>query len=88
MKARVEQLIWGLMLVHSTDAPTLPPVTSGASILPRAYALLKLAFLSGPLVAYINERGEKSWRIARGGTWNTHSPRAAGHCTVANWTAW
>lgn len=66
-EARVEHLIWGLMLVHSTDAPTLPPVTSGASILPRAYALLKLAFLSGPLVAYINERGEKSWRIARGG---------------------
>ncbi|MHB1038079.1 MAG: type I-G CRISPR-associated protein Cas8g1/Csx17 [Pirellulales bacterium] len=42
---RIEELLWGLMLVESSGRETPRPAYSGSDVLPRAYALLKLLFL-------------------------------------------
>lgn len=78
---RIEQLIWGLMLVDGRggtmrDRPDQSGDGEGAGIqgcdleasgpLPREYALLKLLFLPRPLVP--ERAGEKvNWRLARRG---------------------
>jgi CRISPR-associated protein Csx17 len=62
--ARIEDLLWGLMLVSSvTDAPASAP-THETPPLPREYALLKLLFLPRALIAEV--RGDRlRWRLAR-----------------------
>jgi CRISPR-associated protein Csx17 len=63
---RIEQLIWGLMLVEPSFKVPIPHETNGsdATPLPRAYALLKLLFLPAPLVA--ERSGDHvQWRLAR-----------------------
>lgn len=49
--ARIESLLWGLMLADHTqqDLQHLPRPPADGPPLPRAYALLKLLFLPGPL---------------------------------------
>lgn len=61
--ARIEDLIWGLMLVTGeSDAPA-PPPTHEAPPLLREYALLKLLFLPRPLIAELH--GDRlRWRLA------------------------
>jgi CRISPR-associated protein Csx17 len=73
---RIEQLIWGLMLVDMRDAPggdraqraaghDAGGCSSQASApLPRDYALLKLLFLPRPLVPE-RSGGDVRWRLAR-----------------------
>jgi CRISPR-associated protein Csx17 len=73
---RVEDLLWGLMLVDRPGSETrrerpaaLGPgaesLASGNDVLPAIYCLLKLLFLPRPLVA--ERSGEKAvrWRLAR-----------------------
>lgn len=62
---KVEDLIWGLMLLGPRSRKALSGSTPGSLPLPREYALLKLLFLPRPLVA---ERiGKKiEWRLAFG----------------------
>jgi CRISPR-associated protein Csx17 len=67
---RIEDLLWGLMLIEQGNVPTVgQPLerdkTSGRPI-PRTYALLKLLFLPRPLVGE-PYRGEIQWRLAREG---------------------
>lgn len=67
---RIEQLLWGLMLVEQKNGETIGSdiaKRTGQSVpalLPRDYALLKLVFLPRPLVP---ERvgGSVRWRLAR-----------------------
>lgn len=67
---RVEELIWGLMLVglrrDSSQATIKFPDVAEAPPLPRDYALLKLLFLPRPLVASRHD-GTLHWRLAKGG---------------------
>lgn len=68
---RIEELIWGLMLLDprraSSQATIRAPSAIEAPSLPRDYALLKLLFLPRPLVA--ERSGDKvnkvKWRLAR-----------------------
>jgi CRISPR-associated protein Csx17 len=47
---RIEELLWGLVLVDQERRPDKPsPPSGGSGPLPRAYALLKLLFLPEPL---------------------------------------
>lgn len=62
---RLEELLWGLTLVdHRQDYPEVARVRPDAPPLPRAYALLKLLFLPGPLVRERDEHGRAIWRLA------------------------
>lgn len=67
---RVEELIWGLMLVgprrDSSQATIKFPNVAEAPPLPRDYALLKLLFLPRPLVASRHD-STLHWRLAKGG---------------------
>jgi len=65
---RIEDLIWGLMLIDSYRANHPRQSAIGASDipLPRDYALLKLLFLPRPIVA--DRKGDRIiWRLAREG---------------------
>lgn len=65
---RIEELIWGLMLIDDLGAspPRQSPRKAGNTPLPREYALLKLVFLPRPLAP--DPRGDKIvWRLAREG---------------------
>lgn len=46
---RIQDLLWGLMLVDPDQAESLSPQRSQADFLPRSYALLKLTLLPFPL---------------------------------------
>jgi CRISPR-associated protein Csx17 len=62
---RIEDLIWGLMLIDGSNGNPLRSSAIRASNihLPREYALLKLLFLPQPLVAY--RKGDRIiWRLA------------------------
>jgi CRISPR-associated protein Csx17 len=67
---RIEELIWGLMLVNSaadiSSDVTPAPLDDEAPRLPREYALLKLLFLPSPVIA--ERRGDQlRWRLGRNG---------------------
>jgi CRISPR-associated protein Csx17 len=63
---RIEDLIWGLMLIdHGGMQHTSRRETTDRPI-PRAYALLKLLFLPRPIVAD-RATGTLCWRLARNG---------------------
>lgn len=65
---RVEELIWGLMLIdgYGANHPSQPGIEAGDLPLPREYALLKLLFLPCPLAA--DHKGDGIiWRLAREG---------------------
>lgn len=61
---RIEQLIWGLMLINgkTTDRPEQQ---YSEALVPRAYALLKLLFLPGPFVIERRGDGERFARLLR-----------------------
>ncbi|HLH75860.1 MAG TPA: type I-U CRISPR-associated protein Csx17 [Candidatus Binataceae bacterium] len=59
--ARIEELLWGLMLVSGTNQAA--PHPQSASDIPRAYALLKLLFLPGPLEIYRDAKGNPAVRL-------------------------
>lgn len=66
---RIEQLIWGLMLIdqsrdHKGAVHQQTGDTFATSLLPRAYAPLKLLFLPRPLVPE-RSGGRVKWRLAR-----------------------
>ena len=67
---RIEQLLWGLMLIDSRQPGSTTShrlhADDAKRVLPRDYALLKLLFLPRPLIA---ERGNDKlrWRLARNG---------------------
>lgn len=66
--ARMQELIWGLVLIGSKSRTSLAatPVLGASQTLPRQFALLKLLFLSRPLIA--ERRGDDfRWRFARNG---------------------
>jgi len=64
---RIEDLIWGLMLVKPTDASgKATNAAAPPAVLPRAYALLKLVFLPGPL-AVVRSGNRLRWRLAHSG---------------------
>jgi len=48
--ARLEDLLWGLILVQQGSQPLSPRSSEGDIPLPRPYALLKLLFLASPLM--------------------------------------
>lgn len=66
---RIEELVWGLMLIDpgrrtsGHAAPSLTSALADAPPLPREYALLKLLFLPRPLVAE-RSGGDLRWRLA------------------------
>jgi len=59
---RIEQLLWGLMLVDMTGGSPQEAHDQHCVPLPREYALLKLLFLPRPLVADHRD-GKLYWRI-------------------------
>lgn len=65
--SRVEELLWGLMLVDAKNSTWLPQREGHIEVppLPRAYALLKLLFLPQPLVADRDRDGKLRWRYGR-----------------------
>jgi CRISPR-associated protein Csx17 len=67
---RIEQLLWGLVLIssrrHNVQTTIQVPSASNSAMLPREYALLKLLFLSRPLVADQQDETFR-WRLARRG---------------------
>ena len=65
--SRVEDLLWGLMLVDGKNSTGLPQREGHIEVppLPRAYALLKLLFLPLPLVADRDRDGKLRWRYRR-----------------------
>ena len=63
--SRIEELLWGLMLVNGRDEGTSAPVETNDFPGPRAYALLKLLFLPWPLVPK-RSGGDVRWRLANG----------------------
>lgn len=65
--SRVEDLLWGLMLVDAQNSTGLPRRDGHieAQPLPRAYALLKLLFLPRPLIADRGGDGHLRWRYSR-----------------------
>jgi len=63
---RVEELIWGLMLIDHRGNQSLGSLRTADSAVPRDYALLKLLFLPCPLTVE-QRRGMCRWRLARDG---------------------
>ncbi len=65
---RIEELIWGLMLIkdYGANHPRQSSIGAGDIPLPREYALLKLLFLPRPLTA--DRKADRVvWRLAREG---------------------
>jgi CRISPR-associated protein Csx17 len=65
---RIEDLLWGLMLIegYGLNPPSQSAIGSSKIPLPRDYALLKLLFLPRPLAA--DRKGDRiTWRLAREG---------------------
>lgn len=64
---RLEELLWGLMLVEHTqkDYPQIAHSVPRTTPLPRAYALLKLLFLPGALAVDSKGNGRQKIRLAR-----------------------
>jgi CRISPR-associated protein Csx17 len=61
---RIEDLLWGLILVNFENfhSPRIRKTT--ARLIPRTYALLKLLFLPGAIIAD-RQRGKVEWRLAQ-----------------------
>jgi len=61
---RIEELIWGLLLVSNVPKSRDTDGNESTTPLPREYALLKLLFLPAPLIA--EQTGDRvRWRLAR-----------------------
>ncbi len=65
--ARIDELIWGLMLIDDPGWERSGPVPDDQWVVPRAYALLKLLFLSRPLIIERRADGKRRARVARTG---------------------
>jgi CRISPR-associated protein Csx17 len=66
--ARIEELLWGLILVDGKRAgESHARPSSNGGLLPRAYALLKLLFLPRPLVIERRDDERVRVRLARSG---------------------
>lgn len=65
---RIEELIWGLMLIdgYGANHPRQSAIGASEIPLPRDYALLKLLFL--PRLLAVDRKGDRTtWRLAREG---------------------
>jgi CRISPR-associated protein Csx17 len=62
---RIEQLIWGLMMIDSRGARAVERQSSDDVPVPRAYALLKLLFLPRPLIVEAGTDGVFLTRLLR-----------------------
>lgn len=61
---RIEELLWGLMLVDSGAGPLKDSTANDTSSLPLAYCLFKLLFLPRGLVNMASEQDKPRWRLA------------------------
>jgi len=62
---RIENLIWGLMLIRGGSSHTRSGSPNAVGVVPRPYALLKLLFLPRPLVVVREADGTPSVRLQR-----------------------
>lgn len=61
---RIEELLWGLMLVESGRSPVHNSGANDISSLPLTYCLFKLLFLPRGLVNMAGEQDKPRWRLA------------------------